>query len=327
MARKPKEADVVVADDDDDDTDDTFAADEFGGQPGDEYTFWLLFASLPIGLMEARPDGDIRLFNSAAVEILLNTVQTAESPSRLDRFFMAPEHWESLLEDLGRAGVVKGHEVLLQRQEGSEFWAQIDARVVLPPGGESRIFFAIQDISARKEREERLREIAGNDPMTGLPHRAALMEVVKREVARMRRDLTHRFAVGFIDLDNFKEVNDTHGHLVGDQLLMSVAHRLKRGLRPEDTVFRYGGDEFAVVLQGVTDVASARIVGSRMLDVISTPFRIQDLVLKASASIGIRLCTSPNQDTYELIHSADRAMYEAKRVGDAEEGAQRLAIV
>jgi diguanylate cyclase (GGDEF)-like protein/PAS domain S-box-containing protein len=327
MARKSKDSDVVVADDDqEEEAEEGFAADEFGGQPGDEYTFWLLFASLPIGLMEARQDGNIRVFNAAAVEILLNTVQTSESPSHLDRYFMAPEHWESLLEDLNRTGVVKGQEVLLQREEGSQFWAQIDARVALPPGGESRIFFAIQDISARKEHEDRLREIAGSDPMTGLPHRAALMEVVKREVARMRRDLTHRFAVGFIDLDNFKDVNDTHGHLVGDQLLMSVAHRLKRGLRPEDTVFRYGGDEFAVVLQGVTDVASARIVGSRMLDVINAPFRIQDLVLSASASVGIRLCTSPNQDTYELIHSADRAMYAAKKLSD-EEGTQRLAVV
>jgi diguanylate cyclase (GGDEF)-like protein/PAS domain S-box-containing protein len=278
----------------------------------DESAHWLIFQTVPLGLFEASVTGQITRFNPAAVSLFTGSLPGALEVKDLSALFVDPEEWETLAADLTRTGLVQGREVLLKRQGDTEFWAQLDLRVVLPANGRALLSGAVQDITARKHREDRLRQTATHDPLTGLPHRAALIERIKKELARMRRDLNHRFAVGFIDLDNFKAVNDHHGHMVGDQVLLAVAHRLKRGLRPEDTVYRYGGDEFAVVLQDVGDTESADIVGRRMLDVLQAPLKIQADVVAVTASVGIRLCQSHDQNPDELLNSADRAMYESK---------------
>jgi diguanylate cyclase (GGDEF)-like protein/PAS domain S-box-containing protein len=280
-----------------------------------EQAYWLLFESVPVGLFEARLDGHVARYNPAVVGLLAGSGSAAPARLRMQELFADESEWQSVVDDLERDGRVIGREVAMVRDGGRQFWGQLDIGVVVPAEGEPRLFGSLQDITAQKHREERLRQTAGHDPLTGLPHRAALMERIKRETARMRRDLTHRFAVGFIDLDEFKIINDDFGHIVGDQLLMAVANRLKRGLRPEDTVYRFGGDEFAVVLQGVDGVEGAAAVGRRMLDVLQSPFQIQGGVVHVSASVGIRLCTAHDQGSDELLHSADRAMYEAKARG------------
>lgn len=289
----------------------------------DEAAHWLLFETVSLGLFEAGLSGEIRRCNAAAVELLTGSPRGRLESELLSDYFDSEEEWETLAEDLSRTGLVAGRELMMRREGGGTFWAQLDVRLVLPSNADARLVGVVQDITARKHRETRLRQSASHDPLTGLPHRGTLMEHLKRETARMRRDLTHSFAVAFCDLDNFKIINEEHGHLVGDQLLLAVAHRLKRGLRPEDTVYRYGGDEFAMVLQGVDDVNSAAVVGHRMLEVLQSPFRIQSGLVEVTASVGIRLCEAHDVDPDQLLHSADQAMYAAKR----REGGQAVRVV
>lgn len=163
------------------------------------------------------------------------------------------------------------------------------------------------------ERTEQLRHQAFHDPLTGLPNRALIFDRIKLMLARSRRDLTPVAAL-FLDLDNFKDINDTLGHAVGDQLLMSVATRLSAELREADTVGRLGGDEFVVLLEGASLTAGAEAVAKRIIDAFESPFQIPGYPpLCITVSIGIATGGRPTPD--ELLRDADIALYEAKQNG------------
>jgi diguanylate cyclase (GGDEF)-like protein len=164
------------------------------------------------------------------------------------------------------------------------------------------------------ERTGELHHLALHDPLTGLPNRALILDRIDQMLARSRREHTP-VAVLFLDLDNFKDVNDTLGHAAGDQLLVGVAARLVSAIRQEDSVGRLGGDEFVVLAEGASLAAGAEMVAERILDVLAAPFEIagSDAPLSVTASIGIaegRRAT-PN----ELLRDADIALYQAKAAG------------
>ncbi len=163
------------------------------------------------------------------------------------------------------------------------------------------------------ERTEQLRHQAFHDPLTGLPNRALILDRIKMMLARSHRDLIPMAAL-FIDLDDFKDINDTLGHEVGDQLLVVVAARLATVLREADTVGRLGGDEFVVLLGGSSMDAGAEVVAKRILDAFGTPFEIPgNAPLSITASIGIATGGRPTPD--ELLRDADIALYQAKGAG------------
>lgn len=172
---------------------------------------------------------------------------------------------------------------------------------------------SVRDISKRKEAEAQLAHLARHDPLTGLPNRMQFQESLQREVARARRN-RKGFALHCLDLDRFKAINDTFGHVVGDRLLRAVADRLRAAVRTEDTVARIGGDEFVIIQTG-TDRPGAVTMAERLIASLSSPFDLGEHQGQIGLSIGIVL-TDGSATHGEALHSAaDSALYEAKSAG------------
>lgn len=174
----------------------------------------------------------------------------------------------------------------------------------------------VHDITERKALEERLERQAFHDSLTGLPNRALFMDRLAQTLARVERH-NKPTAVLFLDLDDFKIVNDSLGHEVGDRLLIEVAGRLSACVRPEDTVARLGGDEFTVLLEDAGGVDQAVRVAERISEALRTPFELGEHRLTTSASIGIVIGGAASEEPGELLRSADLALYEAKSKGKA----------
>ncbi len=180
-------------------------------------------------------------------------------------------------------------------------------------------YIAEQDRISRvlEETKEHFRHAAFHDPLTGLPNRAMFTELLKAEIETSKRTKDHLFAVLFLDLDRFKNVNDSLGHSCGDLLLVAFAERLERTLRPVDTLARFGGDEFAILVSGIVDTTDAVRVAERIHRELSLPFDLNRNSTFASASIGIALSSSGYERPEDILRDADIAMYRAKENGKA----------
>ena len=172
-----------------------------------------------------------------------------------------------------------------------------------------------RDIRQQKLEEARLKHTARHDVLTGLPNRSLFLEQVGLTLARLRRRPDRRFAVVFMDLDGFKQVNDTLGHAAGDALLLVVADRLTRCLRPQDTVARFGGDEFAMLLDESGSESEVATVAERIQAEIQHPIVIDGAEARVRASMGIAIAVSLFESAEELMLHADSAMYAAKTSG------------
>ncbi len=206
------------------------------------------------------------------------------------------------------------------RKDGEIVWIYLSVSAVEGLAGEPRFIIAmLQDITERKTLEAQLEHQAFHDSLTGLPNRPLLMDRLDHALARARRD-DSAVAVLFLDLDDFKVINDSLGHESGDRLLVQVAERLRRCLRQEDTAARLGGDEFAVLLEGVTDEGEAVRVADRIRDALGTPFSLgshEAHEAHTSASIGMALGRPGRLNAQDFLRNADIAMYQAKASGKA----------
>ncbi len=172
----------------------------------------------------------------------------------------------------------------------------------------------LQDVTERKRQDERIHRMAHYDGLTGLPNRFLLGDRLRQALAHAQR-LKTEVAVLFLDLDRFKAINDTRGHLAGDQLLQQVALRLKGRLREEDTIARVGGDEFVIVLPDVTGATGAAHVADKLMEALQDPFEIDGQWLHMSGSLGVALYPRDGQDGDSLMRYADTALYQAKDGG------------
>ncbi len=169
------------------------------------------------------------------------------------------------------------------------------------------------DISAHKDAEARIQRLAHFDALTGLPNRALLQDRARHALGMAQRS-NEQVAVLFVDLDHFKNINDTLGHRIGDELLVEVGRRMGNMVRKEDTVSRQGGDEFVVVLLGV-DADDAAHVAQKLIEAVAVTFRVEQYELVVTPSIGIAMYPSDGEDFEALCKSADTAMYRAKQDG------------
>jgi diguanylate cyclase (GGDEF)-like protein/PAS domain S-box-containing protein len=202
------------------------------------------------------------------------------------------------------------------RHDGEVIWVLTRGALVRANDGRAtRIAGSMTDVSARKRAEQQLLYDAFHDGLTGLANRSLLLDRLGVALAGLRRGSDQRFAVLFLDLDRFKTVNDSLGHAVGDRLLIEIARRLERQMRPSDTVARLGGDEFAVIARGVRDGAGAAHIAERIQQALVAPFRIGEQEVFVTASIGIALPDDATVAAGSLLRDADLAMYRAKAAG------------
>jgi diguanylate cyclase (GGDEF)-like protein/PAS domain S-box-containing protein len=202
------------------------------------------------------------------------------------------------------------------RKDGTNFPVEYMSSPILQDGEVMGAVVTFKDITERKAIEQQLHHQAFYEPLTGLPNRVLFMERLEHaSTLANRRD--SRVAVLFVDVDNFKVINDSLGHKAGDQLLKAVAGRLRTYLRPEDTAARLGGDEFTILVEDVASVGEGVRIAQRLADVLQPPFTLEEQEVFITTSIGIALNSSTQERAEDLLRHADLAMYRAKHNGKA----------
>jgi diguanylate cyclase (GGDEF)-like protein/PAS domain S-box-containing protein len=220
------------------------------------------------------------------------------------------ELWETIL-----AGCAWQGEVVERRRDGSLWTANQVITPLLDDSGTISHFVAIQhDVTASTQAREAIERLAFHDSLTGLPNRVSFLESLGRAIARAAAE--HRvLALLYLDLDDFKPVNDALGHAAGDELLIAVAERLRGAVRKTDVVARLGGDEFAVLLTDVANPDVAGALAAKLVERIGQPYMLNRRRIAVGASIGISLFPRDGATTDELLSRADAAMYAAKAEG------------
>jgi len=228
-----------------------------------------------------------------------------------------PEFYRTFWDALIREGEWQG-EIWNRRKDGEIYaeWLKISA--VRRQNGAIEYFIGLfSDITERKRQEELIQYQAFHDALTGLPNRTLFRDRLAQAIAAAHRHRGQLVGMIFLDLDRFKEINDTLGHQVGDEVLQDTANRLRGCVRGVDTVARMGGDEFTVLLPEVSDTSSAEIVATKIMAAMKKPFRVAGRELQLTASIGVSLHPQHGEDVATLMRHADIAMYHVKARGRA----------
>jgi diguanylate cyclase (GGDEF)-like protein/PAS domain S-box-containing protein len=229
-----------------------------------------------------------------------------------------PEDRQTLASMVREHGVCRNFEARFRKKSGETLWGLMSASVI-ELEGEPCILSITRDISDGKAAEDEIRHLAFYDALTELPNRRLLLERLRQALAASKRNGRQQ-ALLFVDLDNFKTLNDTLGHPIGDLLLREVGHRLASCIRSVDTAARVGGDEFVVILDDLSELpeeaaSRAKIVAEKILSRLSEPYALTGRECLSTSSIGITIFGDRNEGTSEILQQADIAMYQAKAAG------------
>jgi len=279
-----------------------------------EERYRLLFERNPAGVFRASSEGEIRDCNQACARIL-----GFDSPSELKRrnivdLFVDRRELEADITALQESGAIMNTEAELRQRDGRSIWVLVNVIRRLDDSGDAVLEGGLVDITHRKEAEAQIEYQAYHDSLTGLPNRNLLKDRLQIALASARRNDT-RVALMFLDLDEFKLVNDTLGHTIGDQLLQRIAKRIENAIRDGDTVARMGGDEFTVLLAGIENDKGAVLVAEKLIEEVADPLEIEGHMLFPTVSIGIAMFPGDGADGESLLRQADIAMYRAKEAG------------
>ncbi|MDH4127519.1 MAG: EAL domain-containing protein [Spirochaetota bacterium] len=218
--------------------------------------------------------------------------------------------WKNLLEK----GKWQG-EIWDRRKNGEIYPKWMTINEVKNENGILTHYVAIfSDMTTRKQTEERLQFLAHYDTLTGLPNRILFQDRLKQALIQANHD-KKMLSIMFLDLDRFKNINDTMGHFVGDELLKEVANRLKSCVRKTDTISRLGGDEFTIILTDISNIQIVSSISQKIIDIFSTPFKLEGQEIFVTTSIGISMYPADSNNVDNLIKNADTAMYHAKGMG------------
>ena len=277
--------------------------------------FDLILGSMRDGLVVATPAGVITTANAAAGALV--GCPAAELVGRSVAELLADGRTVQQAHDGHRLGAtwVESFEAVLLPADGKRLPVLVSVSGLRDAAGvDEGIVCVFHDISDRKRAEARIRHMAQHDALTGLPNRALLQDRLVQATSRPGQD-GRAVALLLLDLDHFKEVNDTLGHPIGDQLLEVVAARLRACVREADTVARLGGDEFAVVQVGLRGREEAAILCRRVVEALGQPFRLDGHDIFVGASVGVALHPADGEDPDRLMRNADLALYRAKAEG------------
>jgi len=276
-----------------------------------EENFRKLFDAAPVPMIVVDEDGTVRTCNEQAAA-LLQVDRDAAVGAGVGEFFADEEQWNILSERLGNEGSVDALAVRLRARNGQTPWSLLNARTLVLDEHRTGVL-TLTDLTEQKRIEERLRRLAARDTLTDTLSRGRFFEVAREELARATR-YERPLALAMLDLDHFKAINDRHGHRAGDAVLRAIAGLMTRGLRGQDHIGRYGGEEFAVLLPE-TPIEAAREVLERVRQAIAEMrLDFEETELRITVSVGV-VAVQSGEPFESALARADAALYRAKAAG------------
>jgi diguanylate cyclase (GGDEF)-like protein/PAS domain S-box-containing protein len=286
-----------------------------------EQKFRSIFENAMEGIYQSTPEGRFinanpalaRIFGYESPEHLIREITDASS------MYADPDRRTEFMRLMHKDGLVSGLESQIRRRDGALIWISENARAVRDKDGNISFYEGtLEDVTERRLAQDELARRSFYDTLTGLANKALFMDRLTQVMTRARRSRDYRYAVLFLDLDRFKVVNESLGHSRGDKLLRNIARKLTLELRGNDSVARFGGDEFAVLLDDLTAPRQAINVAKRIREALSEPVTIDEHQVFTSASIGVVLGSEHDTSAEQILRDVDIAMNRAKKAGKSQ---------